>query len=119
MSPLELIRKHVESLYDGKCRITEFRSQEGLINNTVPMIIGENIPCRLSYHSFPSGKQTDTATVATQNIKLFLSPEIEVKAGSEIVVTQNSVTTAYKASGIPAIYLSHQEVELTLKDGWV
>ncbi|WP_312047762.1 hypothetical protein [Anaerotignum sp.] len=119
MVPLELIRKHVESLYDGKCTITEFRSQEGLINNTVPMVIGENIPCRLSYHSFPSGKQTDTATVASQSIKLFLSPEIEVKAGCEIVVTQNGVTTAYKASGAPAIFVSHKEIELTLKDGWM
>lgn len=118
MSLLNLIRKHTESLYDGRCIITEFDSQEGLINNTVATVVAEDIPCRVSYKSIPHSEQTATATAVTQSIKLFLSPDITVKAGSQIIVTQNGVTTAYKASGEPAVYVSHQEVELVLKERW-
>lgn len=118
MSLFDLMRKHTESLYDGKCTITEFRNQEGLINNTVPTMVAENVPCRVSYKSFPSAEQTGTATAVTQGIKLFLSPEIKVRSGSEVIVTQNGRTDTYEASGQPAVYISHQEIELTLKDRW-
>ena len=48
------------------------------------------------------------------DIKLFLSPDIIVKAGSNITVTQAGKTTEYIASGIPAIYDTHQEIMLVL-----
>lgn len=112
------VRKAIEAMYDGRCTITKFQEQEGLINNTVAIVVAENIPCRLSYKNFPNGKQTDTATALTQVTKLFLSPKVAIKAGSEITVTQNGVTKTYKAAGAPVVYASHQEVELTLKDVW-
>ncbi len=118
MSFFHLIRNHAESLYDGRCTITEFQEQEGPINNTAPVVVAENVPCRVSYKTLSSAKQTDTATAVTQVTKLFLSPEVAIKAGGEITVTQNGATKTYKAAGEPAVYVSHQEVELTLKDVW-
>lgn len=118
MSIFEMLKIHANSLYDGTCTITEFVSGTGTINNTVAMVVAENVPCRLSYSSKPSGTQTDTATAIAQTIKLFLGTEVTVKSGSRIVVTQAGKTCIYVAAGEPAVYLSHQEVELTLKERW-
>lgn len=113
-----MLKKHANSLFDGTCTITEFVSSTGTINNTVATVIAENVPCRLSYSSKPSGTETSTATAVTQVIKLFLGTDVTVKAGSRIVVTQAGKTNSYVAAGEPAVYLSHQEVELTLKERW-
>lgn len=118
MSIFDMLKKHANSLYDGTCTITEFVSSAGAINNTVATVVDENVPCRLSYSSKPSATQTATATAVGQTIKLFLSTDIVVKSGSRIVVTQAGKTNNYVASGEPAVYMSHQEVELTLKERW-
>lgn len=118
MSLMQLIRKHAESLYDGRCTITEFVPKKGAINNTVVTGVAENIPCRVSYKSIPNAEQTATGAAVTQSIKLFLNPDVKTQAGSEVIVTQNGATTTYTASGEPAIYISHQEIELKLKKRW-
>lgn len=74
-------------------------------------------PCRLSFSSSPSATNGDVAEI-NQTVKLFFSPEIKVKEGSKITVTQNGVTTAYKQSGTPAHYPTHQEILLELFKGW-
>ena len=62
--------------------------------------------------------QTDTAAALSQGVKVFLSPNVSIKAGSKLTVTQNGVTTAYKSSGVPAVYPTHQEIILTLFERW-
>ena len=62
--------------------------------------------------------QTETAAVQAQGVKLFLAPEIVISSNSKIVVTQNGVTDEYSASGIPAIYSTHQEITLESFRGW-
>ena len=73
---------------------------------------------KLSFEKLNAVVQTDTAAKQTQGTKLFIAPEIKVKPGSKIVVEQNGVTTAYSASGVPAVYLSHAEIMLELFEGW-
>ena len=74
-------------------------------------------PCRMSFSSIPTA--TDgTVSEVSQTVKLFFAPEITVKEGSKIVVTQNGVTTEYKQSGTPALYETHQEINLELFRGW-
>ena len=51
-------------------------------------------------------------------MKLFIAPDIEVKSGSKITVTQNGVTAEYSASGEAAVYESHKEIMLELWKGW-
>jgi hypothetical protein len=46
--------------------------------------------------------------------KLFLAPEIVVKPGSKLKVTQAGRTECYVRSGEPAVYGSHQEIVLEL-----
>lgn len=110
-------RKAIESMYDGVCTISNYQNIEDPITfvtelNEVEVI--KDQPCRLSYSSIPSTTQTDTINAVSQSIKLFIAPEVNIPAGSKIVVTQNGRTTVYKQSGQPAIYSTHQEINLEL-----
>lgn len=115
-------RKAIESTYSGVCTIIErrdVRDEKTKItrkNEEVPVV--ENQPCKLSFEKLNAVVQTDMAAKQTQGTKLFIAPEIKVKPGSKIVVEQNGVTTAYSASGVPAVYLSHAEIMLELFEGW-
>ncbi len=115
-------RRAQEATYEGICTIYEcrdVRDEKTKItrkNEEVPVV--ENQPCKLSFEKLNAVVQTDTAAKQTQGTKLFIAPEIKVKPGSKIVVEQNGVTTAYSASGVPAVYLSHAEIMLELFEGW-
>lgn len=115
-----IARKAIESLYKGSCEIIikEYTSNPTThISESVEKTIVTAQPCRLSYKSLPVTTGDNVAAVA-QSVKLFLAPEIDVPEGSKIVVTQCGVTTAYKRSGKPAVYATHQEIELALFDRW-
>ena len=113
-------RKAVESLYDGRCTITEYQKvkKENKSTGFDEVVVLENIPCRMSYKSVNPTNQTATAGVVTQGITVYLSPDILVKPGSKLTITQNDVTSEYKSSGKPAVYSTHQEVSLELFKGW-
>ena len=115
-----MVRNAIESLYEGVCTISEYAAVKDAttkITTKQEVVVQSNIPCRLSYRYVRSVTQSDAASV-TQQIELFLAPEIAVKAGSKIIVTQNGRTTAYKNSGQPAVYTSHQQIILELFTGW-
>jgi hypothetical protein len=114
-------RKAIESLYTGKCVITEYKEVKDLVTKitkykTIDVLT--NQPCKLSFQRINSITQTEDAANVTQIAKLFIAPEIRVQPGSKITVLQNGVTTEYKNSGEPAYYDSHQEVILELFKGW-
>jgi hypothetical protein len=113
-------RKALETLYDGRCDIIAYQKirKENKSTGFCEVTVHRGIPCRRSYNAVSSANPSDMTSVVTQGIKLFLAPEIPVKAGSKIVVTQNGVTTEYKSSGEPAIYTAHQEIALELFKGW-
>lgn len=114
-------RKAVESLYDGFCTITEYQKikKENKSTGFSEVVVVENQPCRLSFQSVNSTTATETgASAVTQSVKLFLAPEIKVKPGSKITVTQNDVTAEYQNSGVPAVYGTHQAIILELFKGW-
>ena len=113
-------RKAIESLYDGKCTITERQKKQKENKSTgfQDVVVHEDVPCRMSFKTINSTNQTDTASAVVQIIKVFLAPEIKVKPGSKLTITQNDVTTEYKSSGEPALYSTHQEIILELFKGW-
>lgn len=114
-------RKALESLYDGACTIIEHKKvqKENKSTGFEDVVVLENQPCRLSFQSINTTVPTENgASKVTQIVKMFISPEIEVKPGSKLIVTQNNVTTEYKNSGEPAIYSTHQEIILELFKGW-
>ena len=106
-------RAAIEKLYTGVCTIT---NKQKVIKNerTVyeDVVVCETQKCRLSYSSYPHAEQTETIANVVQTVKLFIAPELEILPGSKIQVTQNDVTRIYKASGIRAVYTSHQEINL-------
>ena len=115
-----MVRSALERLYKGTCTIAEFQSVKDpvtKITSKQEVNVLTNHPCRLSFKNISSTSAGDAATV-NQIVTLFIAPEIVIKAGSKITVTQNGVTTAYTRSGQPAVYSNHQEVILQLFKGW-
>lgn len=115
-------RKVIESLYKGFCDVYEYKGEKdpntGRIGKCKEIKVNASpIPCRLSYGRSNTVVQTEGGII-TQNIKLFLPPEILVKANSKIVITQNNTKLAYKSSSQPMIYESHQEINLEIFDRW-
>lgn len=114
-------RKAQESLYRGVAAVTErrkVRDGKTKLSTEEDVVVLRDIPCRLSFETLKSVQQTDTAAGTAQTIKLFLSPEVTVRAGSKITVAQDGVTGEYACSGIPAVYPTHQEILLELFERW-
>ena len=108
----ESMKKAIESLYDFKCTVVEYA--EIVDENTGLSSFDEaevytDLPCRLSYKNTNPTSSTDT-------ISSLLSPNIIIKPGSKIIVSRNGISKEYKNSGEPALYSSHQEIELILSE---
>lgn len=114
------VRMALEKGYTGTFTVTEHQKVIKPNHTTgftdVDVIVDQ--PCRLSFSSNPSTKDGDVSEV-NQTVKLFFAPEIMVKEGSKITVTQNGVSTTYKQSGTPAVYDTHIEINLELFKGLV
>ncbi len=110
----------LKSLWIGKCTIYEFQDITDPLTfqstqTQVATVTDE--PCRLSYNKEQATNISSGAAVISQSITLFIRPDLEVKAGSVIEVTQHGKTVKYKGSGQPAIYTNHQEIVLELYEG--
>lgn len=117
----EAARKAIESTYQGTMTVTEHRKMKNertKLTTYEDVTVLENQPCKLSFERLQAAVQGESAVAVRQVTKLFLSPEITVKAGSRITVTQDGVTTNYTSSGIPAVYATHQEIFLELFERW-
>lgn len=113
------VRKALEKGYTGTFTVTEHQKVKKANHTTgfsdVDVIVDQ--PCRLSFSSSPSATDGNVAEI-NQTVKLFFAPEINVKEGSKITVTQNGVTAEYKQSGTVAVYDTHKEILLELFKGW-
>ncbi len=98
------VKEQVNNTLNG---VTEFKE--------VLKIKGQ--PCRLSFSSNKIAEQSG-ATGISQSIKLFIDNSLNIPAGSKIVVTQNQRTEVYSQSAPPAVYSTHQEIELKLFERW-
>lgn len=110
-------RKAIEATYFGALTVTEMKKEKDektKLTKTEPVVALENQPCKLSFESLKAAVQTDSAASITQITKLFVSPDVSIRAGSKITVTQDDVTTDYTCSGVPAVYPTHQEIILEL-----
>lgn len=112
-------RKAIEITYMGLLTVTEYQAVKDPVTHITKnqkVVVLENQPCKLSFETIKTAIQTEAAAVISQAVKLFVSPDVTIKAGSMITVTQNGVTTEYTSSGVPAIYPTHQEIMLELSD---
>lgn len=107
----------LEKLYTDTCTIKTYQSIKDNVTKRTAFtetVEHSEVPCRLSYSSTAQTEEGEAAQ-ARQNIKLFMSSDIAVAAGSTMTVTHDNVTTTYTASGEPAVYKYHQEIDLELK----
>lgn len=113
-------RKAVESQYNGVCTIIEHQKVLKANKSTgfEDVAVAENIPCRLSFKTIANTNETDVVSAVSQIIQVFMNPDINIKAGSKLIITQNGVTTEYKSSSEPAFYNTHQEIILELFKRW-
>lgn len=112
-----MVTNPLSLLWVGKCTIYEFQDTTDpetfqTTQQEVPVLIDE--PCRLSYNKEQSTNISNGAAVVSQSITLFIRPDLVIKPGSVIEITQNGVTEKYKGSGQPAVYSNHQEIVLQL-----
>lgn len=111
----------LQSLWKGTCTVFVRQGQQNPVNKRTEFVevsLHENIPCRLSFQTISSTKESQNAARAEQVIKLFLGTEYNIPPGSKIVVAQNGQTNEYQNSGQPAVYSNHQEIVLDLFRGW-
>lgn len=111
--------KALERMYQGRATVIEYQKvkDEWGMTNFQEVTVLEDQPCKLSFETLTSSTGDPVATVS-QSVKLFISPDVVIKAGSKIIVTQHGRTTEYSNSGVPAVYPTHQEIMLTLFNGW-
>ena len=115
-------RKNLEKLYDCKCDIVEYQEIQKPNKSTGfgEVKVKEQIPCKISYERISTiNIVDDNANKKTLSTKLFISPDIEIKTGSKIIVTNNlGQIKEYQSSGEPAPDDTHQEIMLELFEGW-
>ena len=107
----------LKKLWIGKCTVYEYIDTvdpETFQSVQRPNPIVTNEPCRISYHKEQATNIQNGAPVISQSITLFIRPDLVIKPGCMIEVTQHGVTERYKGSGQPAIYTNHQEIVLEL-----
>ena len=107
----------LSKLWIGKCTIYEYQSVVDpvtfqSIHKEVPIVIDE--PCRISYNREQATNIDSGVAIISQSITLFIRPDLVIKPGSVIEVTQHGQTTKYKGSSKSALYTNHQEIVLEL-----
>ena len=103
-------------MYDSICSVTiqeKYEKENGSTGFRDTMII-DNQPCKLQFSTVDAAQQGDAMATVSQVIRLFISPDVYVPAGSKITI--NAVD--YTHSGAVAMYNTHQEIVLKLLDRW-
>lgn len=125
MNALDKARKihqrMVEHLYEDRCFV--FEKQEVFdetrkVHKDKEVEVITDEPCRLSFETLKADDEANPAQKVVQDTKLFLRPDIVIKEGSKIVVKHNGREDIYARSGIPAVYVTHQEIMLKPFERW-
>lgn len=112
-------RPNIERMYRGKLTIHEWTlvtDPETHISSETEVVTVEEQPCLLSNTSTAPTTSADGVPSVTKVTKIFLAPDIAIKEGSKLIVTQDGVTNTYERSGIPSVYPTHQEVSVNLME---
>lgn len=114
-SPLSL-------LWVGRCNVYEYRDvtdpETHQTHQELTQIISDE-PCRLSQNNVSNShvdivKSNNGVPYIDRLVVIFIRPDLDIKAGSVIEVTQHGRTDKYKRAGKPAVYSNHQEIVLEL-----
>lgn len=104
-------------MYEDRATISRHMEIEKPSGETVEALapIYTDQPCRISQKSLGSNDQTEAQNQIQYEIKLFISPELDIRQGDAIEVARGSVIRTYTA-GEPFLYPTHQEISLQRKE---
>lgn len=114
----ERVTKALEWLFTDTATVycrQKVRNAETGITSTEDTVLYANIPCRLSYKTGKAANDGKSADGLSQQIRLFVAPDINIPAGAVIAVVRQGIETRYKNSGEPVIYATHREINLELE----
>lgn len=114
-------KKAIQSQWKGRMTVIEYVKQKDPVTKQTDFVeqtVLEDKPCRVSFKTIATTQNSNGVAEQLQGVKLFCSPDLTIKPGSKIIVTQNGVTTEYQSSGVPAVHTNHQEIMLTLFKRW-
>lgn len=120
-SAYRIMRNRIEQMYEDSCTVYEQMDvfdKKTKVKKGKRVAILEDEPCRLSFSRLEAGEKADPASMPPQTVKLFISPDIDIKTGCVIEIRHKGRTYEYERSGQPAVYSSHQEIVLQLYERW-
>lgn len=114
-------RKAIEKLYDSICDIIVLQEiiDENGVTDFKDVTLYEKQPCRISQQSVTKTANNHMVSEVDKVINLYIAPELDIPAGSKILVTYNNRTTEYKSSSLPALYDTYQKIQLEYVGRWV
>lgn len=114
-------RTALERLWKDRCSVVirdEVTDPVTKLTGFVEIVKIQDQPCKLSFETLTSTNGDGTAAVA-QSVKVFFAPELDIPAGSKIIVTRpTGAVTEYAQSGQPGVFTNHQEIRLELFKRW-
>lgn len=123
-------KKSIESFYTDVCNVYEHkktRDEKSKQTKTKRTLVHELLPCRLSFGSFVRPSGDEVTSNLTLSVVLFLSPNVEIKAGSEFEVERNVLSNGnmtqprlvkLKNSAPPYIFETHQEITCSILEDY-
>lgn len=115
-----MVDKHkraIQKLWTDKCNIYCFEKVKiKKITDMEEVLKYSNLPCRISFKNISAVGQTPAEAIISQEIKLFITKDIEINENSTIEIIRGDIIKKYKCSGMPAIYSNHQEIILINED---
>ncbi len=112
-------KKFLELLYDETLNYivnepyTDEITKRTLFKPVTYPIDGTTIKCRVSKETIRP-TETNGLTSVTEVLKIFTNPEVEIPAGSKIIISKDGNSAEYEQSGKSAKYESHQEIPVEL-----
>lgn len=123
-------KKGIESFYTDVCNVYEHiktRDEKSKQTKMVRTLVHELLPCRMSFGTFVRPSGDEVTSNLTLSVVLFLSPSVEIKAGSEFEVERNVLSNddttlprvvKLKNSAPPYIYETHQEITCSILEDY-
>lgn len=112
-----MVNNPLEILWSGRATIYEYQDvtdPETYQTKHELVAVATDEKCRLSHNRESTVVVDNGAPFVNQAIVLFIRPDLIIKEGSVIEVTQNGMTNKYRRASKPAVYTNHQEVTLEL-----
>lgn len=115
---IDKVRRAVEMLYQDTATVYVNEPVEDPITHATTsdwVVKYKDIKCRISFNK-TSADYKDAYDSSGSTPTLFVAPEVDIPPGSRVEVTRTNMgTVAFRASEMPKVYNSHQEISLNIE----